>query len=199
MNKNDGFVLLIVLLAFVLGFTVMAMFWRLSYETHDRDYGDIACADENNYSIVFIDSENCGRECCIPCTATPTDTPVPPTCCTICATPDVHATPTPTRDSICTITQIPTATDWYAPTATATAVPATATNKPGCSITPGTTVDAIETPIPNTVEPTEVGEPTEKPKCNRGVGNGSENCDPGNSSGQGDGKGRRAGEDRDEP
>ena len=38
-----------------------------------------------------------------------------------------------------------------------------------------------------------------KAKCNRGIGNGPENCDPGKSSGQGKGKGRRAGEDRDEP
>lgn len=54
------------------------------------------------------------------------------------------------------------------------------------------------TPVPPT--PTPTPEPTEEPKakCNRGIGNGSENCDPGNSYGQGQGGGRPAGEDRDE-
>ena len=46
--------------------------------------------------------------------------------------------------------------------------------------------------------PSEEPKPTEKASCNRGIGNGSENCDPGNSAGQGKGDGRKAGEDRDE-
>jgi len=37
-----------------------------------------------------------------------------------------------------------------------------------------------------------------KEKCNRGVGNLEEGCDPGNSGGQGKGGGRPAGEDRSE-
>jgi hypothetical protein len=55
------------------------------------------------------------------------------------------------------------------------------------------TSDVENTPVP-TLSPTE--EPRES--CNRGIGNSSEDCDPGNSSGQGKGQGRRAGEDRDE-
>lgn len=35
-------------------------------------------------------------------------------------------------------------------------------------------------------------------RCNRGIGNGSELCDPGNSGGQGGGYGREAGEDEPE-
>jgi len=43
--------------------------------------------------------------------------------------------------------------------------------------------DECETPVPvPTEKPTE--QPTEQPKCNRGLGNGSENCDPGNSGGK---------------
>lgn len=55
------------------------------------------------------------------------------------------------------------------------------------------------TPTPTTTpDPTATPVPTEKVKCNRGIGNNSEGCDPGGSSGQGRGGGRRAGEDRDE-
>lgn len=58
---------------------------------------------------------------------------------------------------------------------------------------------ATPTPVEPTLTPTDPGpEPTEKPKCNRGIGNLSEDCDPGNSFGQGQGGGRPAGEDRDE-
>ena len=35
---------------------------------------------------------------------------------------------------------------------------------------------------PTDVPPTDI--PTEKPNCNRGLGNGAENCDPGNSGGK---------------
>ncbi|MHA2062975.1 MAG: hypothetical protein ACXABY_01195 [Candidatus Thorarchaeota archaeon] len=60
--------------------------------------------------------------------------------------------------------------------------------------TPPTPPPPDPTPTPPTPPPTE--EPKEK--CNRGIGNDSEGCDPGNSSEQGRGEGRRAGEDRDE-
>jgi len=55
-------------------------------------------------------------------------------------------------------------------------------------VTPGAT--------PVTPEPSI--EPTKKASCNRGIGNNSEGCDPGNSYGQGQGQGRQAGEDRNE-
>ena len=47
------------------------------------------------------------------------------------------------------------------------------------------TPDPTPTPDP-TKEPTPVPSPTEAPKeaCNRGLGNGSEDCDPGNSGGK---------------
>ena len=43
-----------------------------------------------------------------------------------------------------------------------------------------------ETPVPTeTKEPTPTETPVPpKPKCNRGLGNGSEGCDPGNSGGK---------------
>jgi len=68
-------------------------------------------------------------------------------------------------------------------------------------------IENVETPKPPsdtaptpdvTPIPSEEPEPTEKAACNRGIGNASEGCDPGNSSGQGKGDGRKAGEDRDE-
>ena len=42
------------------------------------------------------------------------------------------------------------------------------------------------TPVPPTKEPTPAPSPTEahKEACNRGLGNGSEGCDPGNSGGK---------------
>ena len=74
------------------------------------------------------------------------------------------------------------------------------TNEP--SETPTVTpipTEAPETPTPDpTATPVPTATPGPDPKCNRGIGNGSEDCDPGNSSGQGGGGGRRAGEDRDE-
>ncbi len=61
------------------------------------------------------------------------------------------------------------------------------------------TPESTSTPVGPTATPTDPGpEPTEKPKCNRGIGNLSEGCDPGNSFGQGQGGGRPAGEDRHE-
>lgn len=50
----------------------------------------------------------------------------------------------------------------------------------------------------DTPVPTDTPTPDE-PKCNRGIGNYEENCDPGTSGSKGQGDGRRAGEDRDEP
>ena len=49
------------------------------------------------------------------------------------------------------------------------------------AVIPPTKPPITETPEP-TKEPTP--EPTKKPACNRGLGNGSEDCDPGNSSGK---------------
>lgn len=46
--------------------------------------------------------------------------------------------------------------------------------------------------------PTSTPEPTERAHSNRGIGNGPEGSDPGNSGGQGRGGGRGAGEDRGE-
>ena len=55
---------------------------------------------------------------------------------------------------------------------------------------PGETPEKNETPIPPDPTPkpeptpTDPPDPVEQPKCNRGLGNGSEECDPGNSSGK---------------
>ena len=73
-----------------------------------------------------------------------------------------------------------------------TEVAPTATGRPGQTVTVVPT-DPVETPTPQDTPP-----PTEKEKCNRGLGNDSEGCDPGNSSGQGQGQGRDAGEDKNE-
>lgn len=66
------------------------------------------------------------------------------------------------------------------------------TNVP--ELTPTTQPDPTPTATPEP-DPTPV---EEEENCNRGIGNGSEGCDPGNSYGQGNGNGRRAGEDRGE-
>ena len=55
----------------------------------------------------------------------------------------------------------------------------TPTNEPGPQPTP----DPTSTPNPDPT-PTPKPEPTDKPKCNRGLGNLSEGCDPGNSGGK---------------
>ena len=71
------------------------------------------------------------------------------------------------------------------------------TPTPPVDFTPTPPVD--ETPTPPVDEtPTPPVDPTKKAACNRGVGNSGNECDPGNSSGQGGGGGRPAGEDRDE-
>lgn len=74
-----------------------------------------------------------------------------------------------------------------------------------CPIDPNFTPSVTETPItpPETSTPEFSPTPTDEPPeergaCNRGIGNLEENCDPGNSFGQGQGEGRPAGEDRDE-
>ena len=76
-----------------------------------------------------------------------------------------------------------------------------------CCCGAGCSVEVIEvcegdecykvTPTPP-IPPTDTPETPDKEKCNRGIGNNSEGCDPGTSSGQGGGSGRDAGEDRDE-
>lgn len=69
-----------------------------------------------------------------------------------------------------------------------------------CELLPTFTPTATEPPRETPTEPPETStpEPTDKPKCNRGIGNLEEDCDPGNSFGQGQGEARPAGEDRDE-
>ena len=71
-----------------------------------------------------------------------------------------------------------------------------------CEVSPcGEKVEKSETPPPPpppSLPPTPMPEEDPNEKCNRGIGNASEGCDPGNSSGQGKGDGRKAGEDRDE-
>ena len=74
-----------------------------------------------------------------------------------------------------------------------TAVLPTSTGRPGKTTTVVPT-KPVDTPTPEDT-PTL---PPSTTKCNRGIGNDSEGCDPGNSSGQGQGVGRAAGEDRDE-
>jgi hypothetical protein len=72
---------------------------------------------------------------------------------------------------------VPTATPTHGtppPTDTRTPEP---TNTPVPSSTPEPTPTDI--PPPTEVPP----EPTDKPKCNRGLGNNEEGCDPGNSGG----------------
>ena len=59
------------------------------------------------------------------------------------------------------------------------------TNRPGKTPTPR--VDTVPSSTPE-IEPTIAPEPTDapepsNPKCNRGTGNGDEDCDPGNSGG----------------
>lgn len=64
----------------------------------------------------------------------------------------------------------------------------------GCDATSCDLSEVPFIPLPPdfpTEEPGPPGEPTQEPKCNRGLGNGSEGCDPGNSPG----KPGRAGED----
>ena len=72
-----------------------------------------------------------------------------------------------------------------------------------CPIDPNFTPTVTDTPNGGPT-PTPENTPTatppvdEKEKCNRGIGNLEEGCDPGNSFGQGEGGGRPAGEDRHE-
>lgn len=64
---------------------------------------------------------------------------------------------------------------------------------------PSETPTPIFTPtLTPSLTPTPTDENGEREACNRGIGNLEENCDPGNSSGQGQGEARPAGEDRDE-
>ena len=74
-----------------------------------------------------------------------------------------------------------------------TEVAPTPTGRPGQTATVVPT-DPVSTPTPEDTPPP----PPSTTKCNRGLGNDSEGCDPGNSAGQGQGEGRDAGEDKDE-
>jgi hypothetical protein len=89
-----------------------------------------------------------------------------PSCCGL-AEVVVTAAPTPTDVPNCEVGSPTPSTPW--PTSTP-------------ELTPTATV--VE-PTP-TVEPTDIPEPTPtvKPKCNRGLGNYEEGCDPGNSGGK---------------
>ena len=98
---------------------------------------------------------------------------------------------TPTKDSAYTPTQVCKPTNTDAPPPEDTPVPPTNTPRLPTDIPPIPTGF-----VPTATEP--APEPDPKPKCNRGVGNLEEGCDPGNSGGQGQGDGRPAGEDRDE-
>ena len=70
---------------------------------------------------------------------------------------------------------------------------------PGVERTPSPTdVPPEEKPPGPSPTPTTGTTPEPRQPCNRGIGNLSEDCDPGNSSGQGKGGGRPAGEDRGE-
>ena len=104
------------------------------------------------------------------------------------------ATPTPTETlPVCQITPGgPEVT--VEPTDTHTSPTEQPTNLPTDTPPPGPTATPEPTDLPKptpTVEPTDVPEPTRtpKPKCNRGLGNGAEGCDPGNSGGQPGGAG----------
>lgn len=58
--------------------------------------------------------------------------------------------------------------------------------EPGQTPTPQSSPTAQDTPTIPPSTPTSIPEPTKtpKPKCNRGLGNLDEGCDPGNSSGR---------------
>ncbi len=94
------------------------------------------------------------------------------------ATPGVSPTPTE-RDPQETPTSDPT----LGPTPT---VPTTTPTPVVTDTTPTVIPSSTPTPEPTA---THTPPPTEKPKCNRGLGNGSEGCDPGNSGGKPGGAG----------
>lgn len=106
-----------------------------------------------------------------------------PACCVV--------EPTPVQGCVA-FTATPTAT----PEATGTPAPTerapTATPTPVIQPTPTRIVPTL-TPVSPTATPRPTEQPTPRPtpvptveveKCNRGLGNGSEECDPGNSGGQ---------------
>lgn len=89
--------------------------------------------------------------------------------CSLVEQPTV--TPTPTSPVLCEALVVPTATPTHG-----TPPPATRTPEPDNTSEPSSTDVPPSTEMPP--------EPTDKPKCNRGLGNGSEECDPGNSGGK---------------
>ena len=70
---------------------------------------------------------------------------------------------------------------WYDPTINATCyIWPDGSGDCYCACAPCLVIEkVVETPQP-TVEP----QPASKPACNRGLGNGAEDCDPGNSAGK---------------
>ena len=96
------------------------------------------------------------------------------------------ATPTPTAQVCTGGTDLPTAD----PTATKVGPGSTATPRPTDGVQPTETPGPTDTPTvpagptvtdaPPAPTPTVPPEPTDKPKCNKGGGNDSEGCDPGN-------------------
>jgi len=95
-------------------------------------------------------------------TETPTTTSTPTVTPTNTGTPTKTGTPTETQTQTATPTETPTQTE----TPTETPTPPTET----------------PTPPPPTETPTPPPTKTPKPKCNQGIGNGPEGCDPGNSN-----------------
>jgi len=69
-----------------------------------------------------------------------------------------------------------------------------------CSTCQTVAIKTPESPTPDGPTPTPAitPPPDDRQPCNRGIGNNSEGCDPGNSLGRGGGQGRDAGEDRNE-
>ena len=100
----------------------------------------------------------------------------------------VEPTPTPTPTTqVCTgSTDLPTAN----PTATKVGPGPTSTPRPTDGVQPTETPGPTDTPtvpagptvtdVPPAPTPAPEPEPTDKPKCNKGGGNDSEGCDPGN-------------------
>jgi len=112
-----------------------------------------------------------------------------------CATPEVLVCPVvvmeqPTATSTAVLCECNCATETPVILTATPTLPPNVTRTPGPSPTPGpsstpeltSTPEASPTPMPTSthIPP----EPTDKPKCNRGLGNNEEGCDPGNSGGK---------------
>ncbi len=129
---------------------------------------------EQNASVAGAGGQSAG--CCISVCEIQTfgggDT-TPAACQVDTATVQPERTTRPTKaTSQPTPQATPTPGPTETPRPTATVGEPTPTEKPVPSPTPKPEPTATDSPPP-----------TEKPKCNRGLGNGSEGCDPGNSGG----------------